>query len=69
MLVELEQHGVSLNEVTEELVKDGVQQFADAFDKLFGAIARRRTLLEGDGGRLNIEPGSPEMKAAFDAEM
>ena len=46
MLAELEQHGISLNEVTEELVREGVQQFADAFDKLFGAIAqRRRTLL------------------------
>jgi len=70
MLAELEQHGVSLNEVTEELVKDGVQQFADAFDKLFGSIARRRrTLLEGDHARLEIGPGSPGMKTAFDAEM
>ena len=70
MLAELEQHGISLKEVTEELVTDGVQQFADAFDKLFGAIAlRRRTLLEGDHVRLNIAPGSPEMKTAFDAEM
>ena len=69
-LAELEQHGVSLNEVTEELVKDGVQQFADAFDKLFGTIARRRrTLLEGDRARLEIAPGSPELKTAFDAEM
>ena len=69
ILAELEQHGVSLKEVTEELVKEGVQQFADAFDKLFGAIARRRTLLEGNRGRLNIEPGSAVMKTAFDAEM
>ncbi len=69
-LAELEQHGVSLNEVTEELVKDGVQQFADAFDKLFGAIARRRrTLLEGDHARLEVAPGSPELKTVFDAEM
>jgi transaldolase/glucose-6-phosphate isomerase len=59
-----------LKEVTEELVKDGVQQFADAFDKLFGAIARcRHALLEGGRTGLEIEPGSPEMKAAFDAEM
>lgn len=42
MLTALEQHGISLNEVTEDLTKEGVQQFADAFDKLFGAIARRR---------------------------
>ena len=70
MLAELEQHGILLKEVTEELVTDGVQQFADAFDKLFGAIAlRRRALLEGDHVRLNIDPGSPEMKTAFDAEM
>ena len=70
ILAELEQHGVSLNEVTEELVKDGVQQFADAFDKLFDAIARRRrTLLEGGHARLEIAPGSPELKTAFDAEM
>ncbi|MGB8584740.1 MAG: bifunctional transaldolase/phosoglucose isomerase, partial [Pseudolabrys sp.] len=70
MLAGLEQHGILLKEVTEELVTDGVQQFADAFDKLFGAIAlRRRALLEGDHVRLNIDPGSPEMKTAFDAEM
>jgi transaldolase / glucose-6-phosphate isomerase len=49
LLTVLDQEGISLKEVTEELVKDGVQQFADAFDQLFGAIARRRqTLLEGD---------------------
>ena len=41
LLAELQEHGISLKEVTEELVDDGVQQFADAFDKLFGAIARR----------------------------
>ncbi len=70
MLAELEGSGVSLKEVTDELVKDGVQQFADAFDKLFGSIAkRRRTLIEGDRARLEIGPGSPEMKTAFEGEM
>ena len=69
-LAALEQHGISLKEVAQELVKDGVQQFADAFDKLLGAIARRRrTLLEGDDTRLKIGPGSPEMKTAIAAEM
>ena len=59
-----------MKEVTEELVENGVQQFADSFDKLFGAIARqRRALLDGDHPRLEIAPGSPEMKAACDAEM
>ena len=70
VLAELERRGISLKEVTDELVTEGVQQFADAFDKLFGAIARqRRALLEGDRVRLKIDPGSPEMKTAFDAEM
>ncbi len=69
ILANLEQHGVSLKEVTGELVIDGVQQFADAFDKLLGAIARRRrTLLEGECARFEIGPGSTEMKTAFDAE-
>src|SRR6185437_13794216 len=70
LLAELEKNGVSLKEVTDELVKDGVQQFADAFDKLFGTIAkRRRTLLEGESACLEIAPGSPEVKTAVDAEM
>jgi transaldolase / glucose-6-phosphate isomerase len=70
LLAELEEHGVSLKEVTDELVKQGVQQFADAFDKLFGTIAkRRRTLFEGDHPGLQIGMGSPEMKAVFEDEM
>jgi len=70
LLAELEKIGVSLDEVTTELVAEGVQQFADAFDKLFGVIAkRRRTLLEGDRAGLEIAPGSPEMTAAVVAEM
>jgi transaldolase/glucose-6-phosphate isomerase len=53
VLAELDAYGVSLKEVTEELIEQGVQQFVDAFDKLFGTIAaRRRTLLEGDRHRL-----------------
>jgi transaldolase / glucose-6-phosphate isomerase len=70
VLAELERRGISLKEVTEELVTDGVQQFADSFDKLFGAIARqRRAFLEGDRASMEIRPSSPEMKTAFDAEM
>lgn len=66
----LGQQGVSMTEVTAELVADGVQQFADSFDKLFGAIARsRRGLVEGDRTGLTIKMGSPEMKSAFDDEM
>ena len=70
VIAKLQSHGISLKEITEELVKNGVQQFADSFDKLFGAIARqRRALVDGDHPRLEIASGSPEMKAACDAEM
>ena len=49
MLVALDKQGISLNGITEELVKEGVHQFIEAFDKLFSAIVRRRDMLrEGD---------------------
>src|SRR5665213_476921 len=70
VLAGLEEQGISLTKVTEELVKDGVQQFADAFDKLFSVIAhRRRMLLEAGHACMEIGPGSPAMKAAFAAEL
>jgi transaldolase / glucose-6-phosphate isomerase len=70
LLAELEKSGISLKEVTDELVNEGVQQFADAFDKLFGTIAKRRGMLIGDErSSLEIAPGSPETKLAIDAEM
>jgi transaldolase / glucose-6-phosphate isomerase len=65
IIAELESHGISLQQVTEELIREGVQQFADSFDKLFGTIAqRRRTLLGDDRARMEIRPGAPEMKNA-----
>jgi transaldolase/glucose-6-phosphate isomerase len=66
LLAELEQNGISLKEIADELVEEGVQQFADAFDRLLGAVAqRRRILLEGDRSTLDVRPGSAEMKKAF----
>jgi transaldolase/glucose-6-phosphate isomerase len=70
LFAELERLGIPLKEVTDELVREGVQQFADAFDKLLGAVARRRrTVMDGERPTFEIIPGSPAMKAAFDAEM
>jgi transaldolase / glucose-6-phosphate isomerase len=40
LLAELERHGVWLNEVTEELIAQGVQLFSDAFSKLLDTLAR-----------------------------
>lgn len=39
MLAALEKAGISLPKITADLVDDGVKQFADAFDKLLGAVA------------------------------
>jgi len=69
-LSDLERYGISLNEVTGELVSEGVRQFADAFDKLLGAVAQqRRILLDGTQSSWMILPGSPALKAAFADEM
>ena len=62
--------GVSLDDITKALVVDGVQQFADAFDKLFSSIAGHRREVLGDARpTLEIISGSDATKAAFDAEM
>jgi len=69
-LAELDRCGVSLDEVTDALVKDGVRKFADAFDTLLGAIARQRlTMLDGALPRQQIAPGSPDMATAIAAEL
>ena len=38
----LDRCGISIDEVTAKLIEDGVQLFADSFDKLLGAVARKR---------------------------
>ena len=49
VLAELEKSGVSLDAITADLVKDGVKQFADAADKLYGAVAHKRATVLGAG--------------------
>ena len=49
VLEELEKSGISLDAITTELVKDGVKQFADAADKLYGAVAHKRAASLGGG--------------------
>src|ERR1041385_846767 len=39
--------GISIDAVTEKLVEDGVQAFVDSFDKLLGAVARKRGKILG----------------------
>ncbi len=49
VLAELERSGISLDAITAELVTDGVKQFADAADKLYGAVASKRATVLGAG--------------------
>ncbi len=49
VLAELEKSGISLDAITAELVKDGVKLFADAADKLYGAVAHKRAAVLGTG--------------------
>jgi transaldolase / glucose-6-phosphate isomerase len=57
VLEELAKSGISLDAITAELVKDGVRQFADAADKLYGAVAHKRATALGaaiDRQRLSL---------------
>ncbi|MDE2379123.1 bifunctional transaldolase/phosoglucose isomerase [Bradyrhizobium sp.] len=47
VLEELARSGISLEAITAELVTDGVRQFADAADKLYGAVAHKRATVLG----------------------
>jgi transaldolase/glucose-6-phosphate isomerase len=49
VLAELEKSGISLDAITDDLVKDGVKLFADAADKLYGAVAHKRAAVLTDG--------------------
>src|SRR5277367_2233920 len=60
VLDELDKSGISLDAITEELVKDGVKLFADAADKLYGAVAHKRATVLGaaiGAQKLALSPG------------
>ena len=41
-LTALETLGISLDDITHELVLDGIKKFEEAFDNLLGGVAKRR---------------------------
>src|SRR5205807_9888656 len=64
VLEQLEKSGISLDDITAELVKDGVKLFADAADKLYGAVAYKRATVLGAGiDRQQMKLGSDIGKA------
>ena len=44
-LQELNEHGISLEDITDELLVQGCQSFCDAFDQLLDAVAKKRDKL------------------------
>jgi len=60
-LAELAKHGIVLREVTDALVEDGVRQFSVAFDRLLGAVARRRAELRGEVAMVLRAPPAQEV--------
>jgi transaldolase/glucose-6-phosphate isomerase len=47
-MADLADCGISIDRVTAKLTEEGVRQFAEAFDKLLGALARKRAAVLGD---------------------
>ncbi|MBC7579728.1 MAG: bifunctional transaldolase/phosoglucose isomerase [Tardiphaga sp.] len=63
VLADLAKTGISLDTITADLVTDGVKQFADAADKLYGAVAHKRgASLSGhlDAQKLTLSAGIAE---------
>jgi transaldolase/glucose-6-phosphate isomerase len=48
VMADLEKSGISIEAVTDKLVDEGVRLFADAFDQLLAAVAKKRIALLGD---------------------
>ena len=64
VLAELEKSGISLDAIAAELVRDGVRLFADAADKLYGAVAHKRASVLGAGiDRQQMKLGSTIARA------
>jgi transaldolase/glucose-6-phosphate isomerase len=62
--------GVSLDEVTDKLVVDGVQQFVEAFDSLFASVAKHRAeALEPHRPKVLETLAIPALEAAFKAAL
>jgi transaldolase/glucose-6-phosphate isomerase len=69
LLAKLPALGLSLDAITDALVIDGVQQFADAADKLYGAVAGKRTqVLDGKTPLQTIKFGDKALEAAVATE-
>ena len=69
-LAALDRAGISLKKVTDDLVVDGVRQFADAFDKLLGAVASKLKQARTEpAASQSIRIDDPALQKSVAAEM
>lgn len=66
---ELANLGISIDAVTAQLTIKGVQQFADAFDKLLGSLARKRATLLGHEINSQSISVPTELRTAVDSSL
>ena len=68
-LASLPKAGIDLDAVTDKLVEDGVQLFADAFDKLLEAVERKRIKFLGAKSATHAASLPGDLGKAVDAEL
>jgi transaldolase/glucose-6-phosphate isomerase len=63
----LEEAGISMEQVTEKLLADGVKSFADSFDQLMGNLEEKRARLLGEdrGRAAGAGTGPPDAEATL----
>jgi transaldolase/glucose-6-phosphate isomerase len=69
MMATLSRSGISIDSVTTKLVNEGVQLFADAFDKLLGAVSRKRAVRLGEQLDSQTCKLTPELEKAVAASL
>jgi transaldolase/glucose-6-phosphate isomerase len=67
VMATLDRAGISIDAITAKLVEEGVQLFADAFDKLLGAIAAKRSASLGEKLDSQTAKLPPELEKAVAA--
>ena len=65
----LDRSGISIDVVTAKLVEEGVQLFADAFDNVLGAVARKRAVNLGEKLNSQTYNVSPGLKTSIGASL
>ena len=69
VMAALERRGISIEEVTAKLTEDGVRRFADSFDQLLAAVARKRSKFLGNRLDRQTIALPDSLQPAFDAAL